>query len=289
MRFETRLVLGVVILGLGVSQIAWGVTERARKPPGRQKVESLPLAPSRPTLGAEALDKLRDSLAGTDQPAVVAAAKALGESPASNAALPLVEMLAAGARPPGVIAAIDALRKLRDPISVDVLMLYAGNRNPDTRRHAVTALGAFADARVVPTLIERLGDGAPDVRGAAAEALANRAERTSAPRLLALLKRNDAGAAAPLGATAPVSMLPEIAELQGRIDDANLATVLGEFLKRQDMPEPVRIDIVKTLARVPGAASTTALIEYVGTLQSADGRASKLAAQKLVDERSKDK
>jgi HEAT repeats len=284
------LIAGLVTLG--AAQTVWAGAASAGRvsaTASRRKAESEIVKSVRPALDAATLDKLRDLLAGSDPAAVVAATKALADSSAPNAALPLVEMLAVGVRPAAALSAIDALRKLRDPTSVEILTLYAGNRSADTRRHAVQALGGFADPRVVPILIERLGDSAPDVRGAAAEALGNRGDRTSAPRLLALLKRNDAGAAAPLGATAPLGLLPAIAETQGSIDDDNLASVLGEMLKRQDVPESIRVDIVRTLARVPGAASTTALIEYVGTLPSGDKRSSKAEAQKVIDERGKQK
>lgn len=257
--------------------------------PVRPKADANAVDSTRPVLSPETLDKLRELLADADQVAVVSAAKALADSNASNAASPLIEVLVAGARPPAAIAVIDALKKLKDPTSIEILGLYAGNRSADIRRHAVRALGAFPDPRVVPILIERLGDDAPDVRGSAAEALAARGEKNAAPRMLALLKRNDAGAAAPLGAVAPVAMLPTIAELQGSIDDANLATALGELLKRQDVAEPVRIDIIKTLSRVNGAASTTALVEYVGSLPNNDTRSSKNEAQKVIDERGKQK
>jgi HEAT repeat protein len=290
-KIHAWMVVGAALLVLGASQAAWGARTSPRglgtNAARRAKPAADTAKSTRSTLSPESLDKLRELLAGTDQATVVSATTALGDSSATNAALPLVEMLAAGASPPAAIAAIDALRKLRDPASIDVLVLYASNRSPDMRRHAIEALGGFPDPRVVPTLVERLGDAAPDVRGAAAEALATRGDKTSAPRLLALLKRNDAAAAAPLGAIAPVSLLPAIAELQGSIDDGNLATALGELVKRQDVAEPVRVDIIKTLARISGAASTTALIEYVATLPSADGRPSKVEAQKVIDERSK--
>jgi len=136
---------------------------------------------------------------------------------------------------------------------------------------------------------ERLGDQAADVRAVAAEALATRGERASAPRLLALFKRNDPGAAAPLGTVAPLSMLPTIAELQGSVDDGNMATALGELLKRQEMQEPTRLDLVRTLGRIQGAASTTALIEYIGSLPANDTRKSKAEAQRLVDDRANDR
>ena len=285
MKIDARVILGVALVLLGPRALRGA--EHHGGASGRAKRGAELSKPTRAVLTSEVQDKLRDLLAGTDQPAALAAVKALSESAASNAAVALIEMLSAGAAPPLVIAAIDALRKLSDPQGIDVLALYTGNRNPDIRRHAVVALGALSDARVVPTLVERLGDSAPDVRAAAAEALATRGEKTAAPRMLALLKRNDSGAAAPLGAMAPIAFVPAIAELQGSIDDANLATALGELLKRPDMPEPVRVDIIKTLARVPGAASTTALVEFIGTLAGRDARPSRVEAQKVIDERGK--
>jgi HEAT repeat protein len=247
-----------------------------------KKVQRAPLSP-------EALDKLRELLAGSEQATVMSGVKALADSSAGNAAVPLVELLAIGTRPAIAIAAIEALAKLRDPVAIEVLTMYAGNRGADLRKAAVQALAVFADARVVPVLSERLGDPAPGVRAAAAEALATRNERTTAPRLLAVFKRNDEGVAAPLGIVAPLAMLPTIAELQGSVDDANLATALGELLKRQEMQEPSRLDVVKTLGRMRGAASTTALIEYIGSLPANDTRKSKTEAQHIVDDRAKER
>lgn len=239
------------------------------------------------SLVTEELDRLRDVLAGPDQAAILTAIRALGDGGAANAAPLLVEVLAVGAPPPVTVAAIDALRKLRDPASVEVLALYAGNRGPDIRRHAVEALGIFVDGRVVPVLMDRLGDAVADVRGAAAQALATRGEKAATPRMLALLRRNDAAVAGPLGALVPISALSKITELRGGISDDNLATTLGELLKRRDVPESARVEIVKTLSGIPGAASTTALIEYVGNLPARDRRASRSEAQKTIDERGK--
>jgi HEAT repeat protein len=265
--------LVAVLMGVPATGVA------ARR--GRVEVKKAQRAPLTP----EALDKLRELLAGSDQATVMSGVKALAESSAGNAAVPLMELLAIGTRPAMAIAAIDALRKLRDPASIEVLTTYAGNRGPDLRKASVQALAVFADARVVPILLERLGDQAPDVRAAAAEALATRGERSAAPRLLAVFKRNDAAVAGPLGTVAPLALLPTIAELQGSVDDANLATALGEMLKRQEMQEPSRLDVVKTLGRIEGAASTTALIEYIGTLPANDTRKSKGEAERLVEER----
>ncbi|MEO8213936.1 MAG: HEAT repeat domain-containing protein [Myxococcales bacterium] len=279
----------VVVVGLMLPVLGTSAVVARAAAPEASDAEKRPRRAGRALLGGDALGKVREVLASADSDAVVTALGGLADSGASNAALPIVELLAVGPPPPATIAALDALKKLRDPTSVELLNLYAGHRSAEVRKHAVQALGVFADARVVPTLMERLGDSAPDVRAVAAEALATRGEKAAVPRLMALLKRNDAGAAAPLGALAPVSALSSIVALQGSIDDDNLAAALGELLKRRDAPESVRVDLVKALGLVPGASSTTALVEYVAESSGGDRRASRIEAQKVIDERSKSK
>jgi hypothetical protein len=79
--------------------------------------------------------------------------------------------------------------------------------------------------------------------------------------------------------------VPKLAELRGSIDDAVLATALGEFLKRPSVPDRLRVDVIRTLGRVPGAVATTALVEYLASIPEKDNRASKDEAQKTVDAR----
>ncbi len=242
-------------------------------------------------LPAARLDAVRALLLGDDDAASLEAATALGASGAANAADPLVELLAGGASAPRSAAALDALAKLGDSGALtatsafEVLDLYSGNRTPDLRQRAVKALGAMRDARAVPTLMARLGDAAPNVRATAGEALAARHELKAAPRLLALVKKSDPGAAGPLALLATPDLVPHIAELAGSVDDGVLATTLGEYVKRPDVPDKLRVDVLRTVANLPGAAATTALIEYIAAVPAKDDRPSKKEAQKLLDER----
>jgi HEAT repeat protein len=246
-------------------------------------------------LPAARLDAVRALLLGDDDAASLEAATALGASGAANAADPLVELLAGGASAPRSAAALDALAKLADSGALasastatavfEVLDLYSGNRTPDLRERAVKALGAMRDARAVPTLMARLGDTAPNVRATAGDALAARRELKAAPRLLALVKKSDPGAAGPLALLATPDLVPHIAELAGSVDDGVLATTLGEYAKRRDVPDKLRVDVLRTVANLPGAAATTALIEYIAAVPAKDDRPSKKEAQRLLDER----
>jgi hypothetical protein len=240
--------------------------------------------PPRPLPSAELAD-LRAKLLGEDVKSAVAAAQRLGDSGAREAAEPLSELLATGALPDLAVEALAGLEKLRDPKSIQVLTLYTGNRNVPVRKAALKALAALGDPRVSGVLIDRLGDSATEVRTVAAESLAERKDSRAAPRLFKLVAKNDAGAAGPLGMLIRPDHVPQLAELRGRIDDTVLATAMGEFLKRPEVADRLRVDVIHTLARMPGPAATTALVEYLTSIPEKDDRASRGEAQKLVDSR----
>ncbi len=269
-----------------------GATKTKGKTKGNAKGRTTTTAAPLP---AARLESLRLALAGDDDGAAIDAATALGASGSAGAREPLVEVLAAGATSARAQAAIEALGKLseahllgKDQTTVEVLDLYAGHRAPEVRRRAIRVLGTIADARTVPTLMERLGDAAPDVRAAAAEALAARREIKASRRMFALLKAGDAGVAAPLASIATPDLIPQIAELAGTIDDGIVATALGEYVKRADVPDGLRVDVLRTIGRLSGAAATTALVEYVASVPAKDDRPSKHEAQKLLDQRGAD-
>jgi len=241
---------------------------------------------------AAEIESLRQALLGAEDEEASEAADKLGSAGTARAAEPLLEVLAEGGRPLRVQAALDALGKLgaahalrNDQAVVDALVLYAGHRSPDIRRRAVKALANVPDARVTGPLMDRLGDAAPDVRAAAADALAARHETRAVPRMFALLSRGDAGVAGPLASLATPDMVPRIAELAGAVDDELVANALGEYVKRDDVPEKLRIDVLRTIGRLSGAVATTALAEYLASVPAKEDRASKREAQKLLDQR----
>lgn len=240
--------------------------------------------PAKPLTAAE-IAGLKTKLFADDEATAADAAKKLGGQSNKAAAAPLIERLATGTVPSVAEECANALESLREPKAIQVLTLLSGNRNVPVRRAAVKALGVLPDARVSSVLLERLGDSAPEVRAVAAEALAARKYAKAADRLFKLVAKNDSGAAAPLGTLIAPDDVPKLAELRGRADDGILAVALGEFLKRPSVADRLRVDVVRTLGRMPGAASTTALVEYVASVPVKDTRPSREEAQKVVDSR----
>lgn len=261
-------------------------------PRAARKSKAAPSKPAAAPLPAERIEALRLAVIGADDTAAMEAAASLGAAATPAAVEPLCEVLAAGAAPARLQAVLDALGKLgearalrADQTTVDALVLYAGHRAPDVRRRAIKALGAVNDPRATATLLERLGDAASDVRAAAAGALAARHEGKAAQRIFALLAMGDTGVAGPLATLATPEMIPRIAELSGTIDDAVVADALGDYVKRSDVPDKLRIDVLRTIGKLSGAVATTALVEYIASVPAKEERASKKEAQKLLDER----
>ena len=281
-----RLVVAAALVAL--PSAAWA----ARAHDGHKKAKPAPavVEPSGPS--AAEIESLRQELIGPDDEAAAEAATKLGDAGSPRAVEPFLEVLAEGGRAPRVQSALDGLAKLgaahalrSDQAVVDALTLYAGHRAPDIRRRAVKALATVSEPRVNATLVERLGDAAPDVRAAAADALASRRDGKAVPRLFALLSRGDAGVAPALAALATPDIVPRVAELAGTVDEEIIANVLGEYVKRADVPEKLRIDVLRTIGHLSGAVATAALADYLASVPAKEDRASKREAQKLLDQR----
>ena len=76
-------------------------------------------------------------------------------------------------------------------------------------------------------------------------------------------------------------LVPRIAELAGTIDDEIVANALGEYVgNRSDVPEKLRIDVLRTIGRLSGAVATTALAEYLASVPAKEDRACKDARPK---------
>jgi HEAT repeat protein len=202
----------------------------------------------------------------------------------------LLDALAVGGSPKVQGTLLGALGNKKDPRALEVLKHFAKNRNPELRKKAVAALGELAGEegrRAVPALLEALADPAPEVRGTAAEALGKRKERQAETRLLKLLAHGDEPAARALAQLATPDLAHRITELLGTISDALLCTAIGDMLKRGDFgPDPIRLELIKTLNKVPGVDSTTTLVEYLSATEKDKMRPSRIEAQKILDQRS---
>jgi HEAT repeat protein len=149
------------------------------------------------------------------------------------------------------------------------------------------ALGAHGgDDESRRILVTALGDEEPAVRAAAARGVAAARVTAAAPRLLSLLATGDGGAGVALAALADADLARRIGELLGRAPDALLSQCLGALLLRRDFgPDPARVQVVRTLAKVPGPEAITALTEYLESLPATPARASRREAETALEMR----
>ncbi len=237
--------------------------------------------------GAAELDSLKAQLTDTDDEKASEAAHKLGASADPKALDAVLDALAVGAPPHVQAALLGALTGKKDTRAVEVLKHYTRNPNPELRKKAVVALAELPDSRAVPALVAALSDSVEDVRAAAASALGKRKERTAVEPLVKLLEHKDAAAAGALAQLGTPDLAHRLAEMIGRVPDSLLCNALGEMLKRSDFgPEPIRVEVVKTLSKVPGVDSTSVLVEYIAATEKDKMRPSRVEAQKIVDQRS---
>jgi HEAT repeat protein len=238
-------------------------------------------------MGAGEVDALKSKLNAEDDGAASDAAQKLGASTDPKALDALLDGLAVGAPPRVQGAMLTALSGKNDGRALRVLEHYTKNRNPELRKKALAALAEHKDAKVVPVLLASLSDPAAEVRAQAAGSLGKRKERSAESRLLKLLVHKDESAAPALAAIATPDLAHKLGEMLGQVPDGLLCTTLGDILKRPDFgPEPVRVEIVKTLSKVPGVESTSTLIEYIAATEKDKMRPSRVEAQKIVEQRS---
>lgn len=232
------------------------------------------------------VDRLKADLHGVDTDRAVAAASALGSLKDARARDALLGALTLGAPPKLLTALLEALGQQQDDKALNMLRHYAGHRNVTVRVAAVSAVAALKHKAVPKVLMDALGDSNPMVRARAARLLADRKEIRAQRSLFKMLRRGDRSAAAPLGRVGGVEAAKQLAEMIGEVDNASISRALGEMLKRKDFgPDPLRLQVVKTICKISGAAATAALVEYIASVKEIT--ISKRIAEQCVANRQK--
>jgi HEAT repeat protein len=230
-------------------------------------------------------DGLLADLRGGETQGVEAAQK-LAELGTPRATEIMLDELALGVPPKVAAALLKALSQKGLPQSFEVLSLYAADRNPELRKLAISALADVRETRVVPLLVAALSDATPDVRAAAAQALSARREKAAEPALLKLLAHKDAAAAPALAEIGGPETARTLAEMVGNVPDHLLVTALGDLLKRKDFgPDPIRLEVVKTLGKIPGNDAVDALADYLKVTAKDKTTPSRGEASKIIEQR----
>ena len=187
----------------------------------------------------------------------------------------------------GLVPEFIAPRLWEDPRTIDVLTHYASNRNTPLRKKAVVALGEIPDPKLVSVLLASLSDSVEEVRAAGARALMARNERAPAVEeaLVKLLAHKDQAAVAALGKLGGPGTARKLGELFGQIPDGLIAGVFNDMLARVDFPDPLRVEVIKALGKLPGPEATQALRDYITATANDKTRPSREETKKLIEQR----
>lgn len=225
-----------------------------------------------------------EALAGADVEKASATALRLGLNRPRGATDLLLDALAVGVHPQVAVACVEALGRVGDRRAEPTLLRLAGHRHADVRLAALKVLGQRKGPRSDAAVRAALGDPEPRVRALACQLAGARKDRGAEQALLRLAKKGDAPAAEALGALASGRFVDELDGLVNQIPDQVLLSAMSALLRRRDVGDDVRTKAVRLVGRIPGAASTAALFDYLA-LGHPGGGSQKLA-QKLIDQRS---
>lgn len=162
--------------------------------------------------------------------------------------------------------ALAALGEMRLPRALGVLAEFARHRRPEARRQAYRSIARVDDPAASDVVARGLRDSDAGVRGVCAEALGERHSVESLDLLFLALDRGVPEAAAAIGR---IGDARSVARLQQELGRQPIAVVLsGEeaFLRREDLDETVKLEIVGRLGEVAVPAVKAFLEGMLATL-----------------------
>lgn len=183
---------------------------------------------------------------------------------------PLAELLHQG--PTDAIAerAVDALAGLAMAPCVDVLVEMTHHRRAVIRKKAYQGLIGINDRRI-PRIIEQgLRDSDRGVRGTCAVGLGKLGSRGSVDLLFRALDRGVIEAATSIGQLGSVTDLNRFHGYLGKEAISIMISGYEGFLKRRDIREPQKIEIITKLVNVAGPVVRGFLSQYKQTFASND-------------------
>jgi HEAT repeat protein len=226
-----------------------------------------PLAPA-PTL--EDLGTIVPRLQSSNTDEVLAAIDQLSVIDDPAVVPPLVAMIRAGQPDAITERAIEALRGLAAPSSLDCLAELTHHRRPAVRRRAYAAIAAVQDPRARPLLEQGLRDSDRQVRGECADQLGRTGARASLDLLFRAFERGVIEAAAAIGRLGDESSVERFDEHLGHAPLSVMLSGYEQYLHRTDIDEDTKVDIVGRLGEVSGRTVREFLGQYLLTFSERD-------------------
>ncbi len=177
--------------------------------------------------------------------------------------------------------AISALQGLAHPSAIDVLVELTHHRRARARRLAYQALAAIQDPRIPSLLEQGLRDSDRNVRATAARSLGEIGARQSVDTLFVAFDRGVVEAAISIGKLGTRESLQRFNGHLGHVPLSVMLSGYNEYLRRDDMPDEVKVDIVHRLGEVSGPMVRSFLQRYLETFPTR-GRAARSQGRTVV-------
>jgi HEAT repeat protein len=165
---------------------------------------------------------------------------------------------------------LEALGALGHPDAIEILTIFTHHRRVGARRRAYEALAAIDDRRVRPILETGLSDSERTVRAQAALALGEMGARDSLEILFRAFERGVVEAAIAIGKLGNRQSVERFTEHLGQRPLAIMLSGYHEFLRRNDIPNEVKSDIVARLGEVSGPMVKRFLADFLTTFGERD-------------------
>lgn len=195
---------------------------------------------------------------------------------------PIAELLRAGQ--PDAIAdhALDSLKRIAEPSSVDVLTEFTRHRRAGARRRAYQALAEIEDRRVSALLEQGLRDSDRSVRAEAADSLGRIGARGSLDILFRAFERGVIEASAAIGKLGDERSVARFTEHLGQQPLSVMLDGYAEYLHRTDIADATKIEIVVRLGEVSGRLVRQFLTQEIARLHDRERAARRRTASPLL-------
>jgi hypothetical protein len=265
-----RVLLSVLVVMFAFASVASAQPTKTKRRGGRQQQQ--PAADGEteaaPTLAD--LDTIVPRLSSANPDEVREAIDLLSVIDRPEVVPHLATLLRSGQPDPITDRALEALGGLAHPSGIDVLTEFTHHRRSGARLRAYRALAAIRDNRIPELLSRGLRDSDRGVRGAAALALGDIGARGTLDILFTAFERGVVEAAIAIGKLGDAQSVTRFTEYLTRQPLAIMLTGYDQYLRRNEIPERIKLNIVAQLGEISGPMVKRFLQDYARTFSERD-------------------
>lgn len=268
-RFSELAIVTATVLALSAPALDADAQRRRRQTSENEQAE-----PAGPQPTVRDVDEIAGRLGSADADEVRAAIDLLSVIDHPSVVPHLAELLRSGRSDEVTDRALQALRGLAHPSAIEVLTEFTHHRRARARRLAYAAIAATDDRRRLALLEQGLRDSDRNVRASAARALGEIGADRSIDTLFLAFDRGVVEAAIAIG---KLGNRQQIERFNGYLGNVPLSVMLSgytEMVRRRDVDDEVKMDIVNRLGEVSGPMVRVFLQRYLDTFPTR-GRASR--------------